>query len=728
MRALAWNNRLIANDRDVLYALGYPNGRVVLSHFYTEPSSINITSREFSPRVPRACNSLDFSQLENNLLVGGFDRPAMKGEHGGMVWDLNHSPGNPVAPMGHVESGGPGNAYAMPGLNRPVYEFGAHDQVTCVKWHTNERNYLFACHNNKQIKIWDLRTMPKDSRIIGARGVHGICIDPFSDIRLVSFIDNNISLWDMRKTDGPAATLKEASSIVKIEYCPTRSNLVGVLLKDSSIIKLYDYKDFKNISEDPEPTLICRDITPFEATNQQIISSFSWHPTNELQMSTITTSGVLKHFKALDRITLNWSPTSDCIWTHGNKIFQSRDCLQHEADQQQHDVAISMRKLAQDGYGLTPDKLWQMFRPNTDIYCAWKWLALRIVPLLDEPGTKTQQQQQGESPRPSANSGHDLFGQHCPERLHGIIRALFNKKRTQLAKLSDLVSPFSRYFGHRKVYTSVSRTKVLQHCGWSCSRSRFISSQMLEDMGLGNMDINAVSTNESDTGEMGRMFNESEEGEVDAETEGETEVEGDGLAKSPTSEPIVASSTPEGTFDQHMPCDRLVESCKAEGLYTRLAAIYVFNGQLPEAIKVLNIASNIEEEAGNNQESISLNSISLALCAYTNASDEIERRFAGGADTAASDNTNIWYEQCAKKKDKYKDPYIRAILGFLSMSTFDDESYNEIINDLTLDIADRVAMAAIFLSDSAVSVVACVLWTFELTSFFSLSWRTTCCT
>lgn len=264
VRALAWNNRLIANERDVLYALGYPNGRVVLSNFYTDPSSINISSREFSPRVPRACNSLDFSQLENNLLVGGFDRPAMKGEHGGMVWDLNHSPGNPVAPMGHGESGGPGNAYAMPGLGRPVYEFGAHDQVTCVKWHTNERNYLFACHNNKQIKIWDLRTMPKDSRIIGARGVHGICIDPFSDIRLISFIENNISLWDMRKTDGPAATIKEPSSIVKIEYCPTRSNLVGVLLKDSSIIKLYDYKDFKSISEDPEPTLICRDITPFE--------------------------------------------------------------------------------------------------------------------------------------------------------------------------------------------------------------------------------------------------------------------------------------------------------------------------------------------------------------------------------------------------------------------------------------------------------------------------------
>lgn len=423
-------------------------------------------------------------------------------------------------------------------------------------------------------------------------------------------------------------------------------------------------------------------------------------------MSTITTSGLLKHFKVLDRITLNWSPTSDCIWTHGNKIFQSRDCLQYEADQQPYDVAISMRKLAQDGYGLTPDKLWQMFKSNTDIYCAWKWLALRIVPLLDEPGTKTAGQQQEDSPRPSANSGHDLFGSSCPERLHGIIRVLFNKKRTQLAKTSDLVSPFSRYFSHRKVYTSVSRTKVLQHCGWSCSRSPFITSQLLEDMGLENMDLNAVSTNESDTGELGRMFNESEEGELDAEAETEGETEGD-VGKSPTSasDPIV--STLEGTFDKSMPCDRLIEACKAEGSFTRLAAIYVFNGQLPEAIKVLNIASNIEEESGNQQESISLNSISLALCAYTNASEEIERHL-GGTESTASDNTNIWYEQCAKKKDKYKDPYIRAILGFISMNTFDDESYNEIINDLSLDIADRVALAAIFLSDSAVCVVIAV--------------------
>ena len=69
-------------------------------------------------------------------------------------------------------------------------------------------------------------------------------------------------------------------------------------------------------------------------------------------MTVITSNGVIRDFKVVDRITLNWSPISEIIWTHGKKILQcidSRDSIYKEID----DIAVRMRKLAIDGYGLS---------------------------------------------------------------------------------------------------------------------------------------------------------------------------------------------------------------------------------------------------------------------------------------------------------------------------------------------------------------------------------------
>jgi len=51
---------------------------------------------------------------------------------------------------------------------------------------------------------------------------------------------------------------------MKIEWCPTRSNMLASLIKDGSGIKLFDIKDYVNANNDLEPALIDRVINPFE--------------------------------------------------------------------------------------------------------------------------------------------------------------------------------------------------------------------------------------------------------------------------------------------------------------------------------------------------------------------------------------------------------------------------------------------------------------------------------
>lgn len=69
----------------------------------------------------------------------------------------------------------------------------------------------------------------------------------------------------MRFFESPLVTIgPEPSSFVKLEWCPTRSNILAALLKDTNSIRLYDHKQYTNFNELPEPSILKRDITPFE--------------------------------------------------------------------------------------------------------------------------------------------------------------------------------------------------------------------------------------------------------------------------------------------------------------------------------------------------------------------------------------------------------------------------------------------------------------------------------
>lgn len=178
-------------------------------------------------------------------------------------------------------------------------------------------------------------------------------------------------------------------------------------------------------------------------------------------------------------------------------------------------------------------------------------------------------------------------------------------------------------FSKRKVYTSLSRARALQHCGWS-SRSRYLNSI--------DLDMNAVDLNSS--------------------------------SQSPSTQGSLSA-----LFDVNMPCESFVEACKKEANFSRSAAVMVFNGKIEQAIKCLQDASNSISEKANDleeSESVSLNVIALALSAYEASSKQKEGDL-------------MWKKTCNNLKTKLKNPYIKAIFIFLSMNGNDEISCNEII-------------------------------------------------
>lgn len=72
---MACNNTLLTSNTDVLYAIGYTNGRILLNNFdmknnldTNNSNTLGLVGKEFSPKTVRPCNTLDFNQSDNNLV------------------------------------------------------------------------------------------------------------------------------------------------------------------------------------------------------------------------------------------------------------------------------------------------------------------------------------------------------------------------------------------------------------------------------------------------------------------------------------------------------------------------------------------------------------------------------------------------------------------------------------------------------------------------------------
>lgn len=434
------------------------------------------------------CNDVDWSFVNNSLLATAWDRH--KVDNSLQIFDINRI----------IDTGKYSFNFSMTPNNRPVFDGCPGDSLNSLKWFRKEQSVVCGL-NSKQIRIFDIRDLTKPKLSTPTRAVHGLTVDVFSDKRFASYFDNTIYIWDSRFFDKPLVTIVESKPVSQISWCPTRNHSFSALMSGDDFVKIYDIQQASLFSEDFEAKIVERLIHPFassasstsssvsQTTNSSYeravvgsfmgaqnlnvpkqITSFDWHPTSELRLIAISNSRDVIALNICDRITLNWSPICEIVWTKGKKILQCLD-PRDEKYKSLDDISVNMRHRAITNYGMIVEEGPHHQRgDDSDLIGLLRWV--KLAKALDITSKKSKQQQQQQfSQQSSASSGDS--SKNCAEILGvgSLLRDSTHQTPSRaevkainwkgLAATSCVMAPI-RF----QVYHSELRSRALLLCDW----------------------------------------------------------------------------------------------------------------------------------------------------------------------------------------------------------------------------------------------------------------------
>lgn len=361
------------------------------------------------------CNDVDWSHVNNSLLATAWDRH--KVDNSLQIFDINRI----------IETGKYFNFSPTPN-NRPVFDGCSGDSINSLSWFKKEQS-LVAGINNKQVRIFDIRDLTKSKLTTTTRAVHGLTVDSFSDKRFASYVDNTVHIWDSRFFDKPLVTITESKPISQISWCPTRNHTFSALMAGDDFVKIYDIQQASLFSEDFDAKIVERLIHPFAqataaaaaAANSSSsptanssfdptmnmtssfmgvqnlnlprqITSYDWHSTSEFRLIAISNTRDVIGLNICDRITLNWSPICEIVWTNGKKIQQCLD-PRDERYKSLDDISVQMRHRAITNYGMiVEDGPHHQRGDDSDLIGLLRWV--KLAKALDITSKKSKQQQQ----------------------------------------------------------------------------------------------------------------------------------------------------------------------------------------------------------------------------------------------------------------------------------------------------------------------------------------------
>lgn len=128
-----------------------------------------------------------------------------------------------------------------------------------------------------------------------------------------------------------------------------------------------------------------------------------------------------------------------------------------------------------------------------------------------------------------------------------------------------------------------------------------------------------------------------------------------------------------GNSDNKEGLNRFLKDLQKDGQTSKAAAIALFNLKFGQTIEILSGKYSQQSE-----DSTVMNAVAMAISGYS------------------EEKQTLWRKTCSTLLHKLTDPYLRAIFAFLSC---DEEGYKDILEMKDLNLCDRVAFAAIYLSD-----------------------------
>ncbi|XP_063233237.1 GATOR2 complex protein MIOS isoform X2 [Bacillus rossius redtenbacheri] len=424
-------------EPDVLLGVGQANGKVALTTFGPSAfDALGLPGRELVPTHARQCNAVAWNPVDPGLLAAALDK--YRSDHSVLLWDVRK--GDPA---------------------RPAAELCNSEAAHSLAWLGPQPHTLVVGASNKHIRIYDLRDPGRPVNCTQTKAVYGIAADAQNDCQLASHVENQAAIWDTRNFEKPILTLGQSRPVSKVLWCPTRRNMLAVLVRDSPAVLLHNVQHTTVGSEEVEPCVLERAVAVPGAGAG--LASFSWHPAHESRLLAVSTSGTLIDHVVPERITLNWSPGSHLVWTHGRrglKLVTDRDCVYARLG----DVGVVMKRRAVGQYGLK-EQLWlngDVVDDDEKLRSVWHWLSLSHS--LVEDGSM----------------------RGVPSRLPGVrcVLKLDSSQPTNgcaLLKSETLCLPWSdvgdpNLHSTVRIYRSDERAKALLLCGWKFDRDTALGS------------------------------------------------------------------------------------------------------------------------------------------------------------------------------------------------------------------------------------------------------------
>ncbi|XP_045773378.1 GATOR complex protein MIOS-B isoform X2 [Maniola jurtina] len=433
----------IAEHPDPLLALGHASGRVTLTSLKQTYDPLGLVGREFVARYPRPCNSVSWNRRENNLLAVGLEKH--RSDNCILLWDVQT-----CSTDDFIESSSP-PASEPP---RPVAEVATGETAHTVSWCAFAPRTLVASMNLKHLKIYDLRESGgKACGVANTRQCFGASAAPQGWL-VASRGEGGVAVWDARSLAQPLLSLQLPKPPRKIQWSPTRRNLLISLQRDSNSLRLHDiqqaheYKAQNSLdsvvsaaaaleeceAEAEEGSAVERDITICGAP----LATFACHPTQCARLLALALSGSLSEYTVCERVTLSWGATGTLAWAGAGALRRMHAAFYAHVP----DISHVARTRASTDYGLKPD-LWQNADLADDEALSGLWHFLALSKSLVEDGC-------------IRNSPWKHPG------VRSVLRSPGEGYRSEVvaALLPDLPN--------RKVtiYRSAERTRALQLCGW----------------------------------------------------------------------------------------------------------------------------------------------------------------------------------------------------------------------------------------------------------------------
>lgn len=213
----------------------------------------------------------------------------------------------------------------VPSEKAILQQMGLSETAHSLRWDKYGR-IIYAGMSHKYIKVMDLRQSSPTATVTNSRAVYGINISP-DERMLASYVDNVVSLWDIRNFEKPFSAQQVEKNITDLSWCPTRTSTLATLQRDSPYIHLLDLHCSPSSSDSTVGDIdtthsVKRLIAPFNksGSSPRNVCNISWHPLDVERLLALSGSGLICDYRIQQRIAICFDPLNNLCGSTGVQL------------------------------------------------------------------------------------------------------------------------------------------------------------------------------------------------------------------------------------------------------------------------------------------------------------------------------------------------------------------------------------------------------------------------